>query len=101
MRIRLPFACALAALAVTAAPAPPAPLAAPAAPAAAAAPGAAPACPYSAASQVGQRGEGVLRFPQAVAVGPDGTVYVADQGSHVVQAFAPDGRFVREVGIAG
>jgi len=89
MRIRLPLACALLALAATASPA------------AADCPGATPACPYGAASQVGQRGEGVLRFPQAVAVGPDGTVFVADQGSHVVQAFAPDGRFVREVGIAG
>ncbi len=91
MRIRLPLplACAIAALGATAAPA------------AADCPGATPACPYGAASQIGQRGEGVLRFPQAVAVAPDGTVYVADQGSHVVQAFAPDGRFVREVGIAG
>ena len=58
-------------------------------------------CPYTAAAQIGQRGEGVLRFPQAVAVGPDGSVYVADQGSHVVQVFAPDGAFLREVGIAG
>jgi tripartite motif-containing protein 71 len=64
-------------------------------------PGAIPACPYSAAGQIGARGEGVLRFPQAVAVGPDGSVYVADQASHVVQVFAPDGRFLRQVGIAG
>ena len=50
---------------------------------------------------IGQRAEGVLRFPQALAVGPDGSVYVADQGSHVVQVFGPDGVFRREVGIAG
>ena len=58
-------------------------------------------CPYSAATQIGQRAEGVLRFPQALAIGPDGSVYVADQGSHVVQVFGPDGVFRREVGIAG
>src|SRR6185295_5676095 len=64
-------------------------------------PGANPVCAYAAAAQVGHRGEGVLRFPQAVAVGPDGMVYVADQGSHVVQVFNPAGQFVREVGISG
>ena len=64
-------------------------------------PGASGACPYYAASAVGQRAEGVLRFPQALAIGPDGSVYVADQGSHVVQVFGPDGVFRREVGIAG
>jgi tripartite motif-containing protein 71 len=76
-------------------------LSAGAAPARADCPGAAPACPYTAAVQIGQRGEGVLRFPQAVAVGPDGAVYVGDQASHVVQVFAPDGRFLREVGVPG
>jgi tripartite motif-containing protein 71 len=60
-----------------------------------------PSCPYTAAAQIGQRGEGVMRFPQAVAIGPDGSVYVADQASHVVQVFGPDGVFRREVGIAG
>src|SRR3954471_22097346 len=89
MRLRLPVALAAVALAATAAPA------------AADCPGAAPACAYSAASQIGQRGEGVLRFPQAVSVGPDGSVFVADQSSHLVQVFAPDGRFLREFGIAG
>jgi tripartite motif-containing protein 71 len=64
-------------------------------------PGAAPACPYVAAGQIGQRAEGVMRFPQALAIGPDGSVYVADQASHVVQVFGPDGVFHREVGIAG
>jgi tripartite motif-containing protein 71 len=64
-------------------------------------PGASPVCAYVAGSQVGNRGEGVLRFPQAVAVGPDGAIYVADQGSHVVQVFAPSGQFLREVGVSG
>jgi DNA-binding beta-propeller fold protein YncE len=71
-------------------------------PAAADCPGAtSPACPYTGVGQTGQRGEGVLRFPQSVAIGPDGSVYVGDQASHVVQVFAPDGTYVREVGIAG
>jgi tripartite motif-containing protein 71 len=64
-------------------------------------PGGGATCPYVSASQIGQRGGGVLRFPQAVAVGPDGSIYVGDQGSHVVQVFGPDGTFRREVGIAG
>jgi tripartite motif-containing protein 71 len=64
-------------------------------------PGAAPSCPWAAASQVGQSAGGVLRFPQAIAIGPDGNVYVGDQGSHVVQVFTPQGQFVRTVGAAG
>jgi DNA-binding beta-propeller fold protein YncE len=68
--------------------------------ASAACPGADP-CPYSAAGVVGQRAEGVLRFPQASAVGPDGSVYVADQYTHAIQVFGPDGSFRRELGAAG
>jgi DNA-binding beta-propeller fold protein YncE len=64
-------------------------------------PGVSDACPYTAAAQIGQRGGGVLRFPQAVAIGPDGSVYVGDQASHIVQVFGPDGAFRREVGVAG
>jgi DNA-binding beta-propeller fold protein YncE len=71
------------------------------APAQAPCPGASGACPYTASSQIGQRGGGVLRFPQTVAIGPDGSVYVGDQSSSVVQVFAADGRFLREVGLAG
>jgi sugar lactone lactonase YvrE len=74
----------------------------PAAPAAAAdCPGATGTCPYVSSSQIGQRGEGVLRFPQTVAIGPDGSVYVGDQSSNVVQVFGRDGTFQREVGVAG
>src|SRR3954451_9174628 len=74
-----------------------------AAPAYADCPGAVPAssCPYTGTFAVGQRSGGVLRFPQAVAVGPDGAVYVGDQGSHTVQVFAPDGTFRGELGVAG
>ena len=71
------------------------------APAQAPCPGASGACPYTTSSQIGQRGGGVLRFPQTVAVGPDGAIYVGDQSSSVIQVFTPEGRFVREVGLAG
>lgn len=74
------------------------------APAAAAqCPGGLPAgsCAYSAGRQLGERTGGVLRFPQAVAVGPDGAVYVADQKSHAIQVFNPDGSFRRDLGFAG
>jgi tripartite motif-containing protein 71 len=64
-------------------------------------PGAQPACPYVSAAQIGKRGGGVLRFPQTVAIGPDGSVYVGDQSSSVVQVFDRNGVFVREVGVAG
>jgi tripartite motif-containing protein 71 len=67
----------------------------------AACPGAGDPCPYTDATQSGQRGGGVLRFPQAVAVGPDGAVYVTDQGSHLIQQFAPDGTWLRDIGTAG
>ena len=42
-------------------------------------------------AMIGQRAEGVMRFPQASAVGPDGSVYVADQYTHAIQVFGPDG----------
>src|SRR3954447_24443431 len=64
-------------------------------------PGAADPCPYSAAAVIGKRAEGTLRFPQAAAVGPDGSVYVADQYTHAIQVFGPDGSFRRELGAAG
>src|SRR4051794_21856563 len=64
-------------------------------------PGAASAAPYSDMKVIGKRAEGVLRFPQASAVGPDGSVYVADQHSHAIQVFGPDGAFRRELGAGG
>src|SRR3954466_6663344 len=75
-------------------------LAIPAGAQAAPCPGADP-CPYSASAVLGNRTGGVLRFPQASAVGPDGSVYVADQYSHAIQVFGPDGTFRRELGSAG
>lgn len=58
-------------------------------------------CPYSSGTTIGDSGGGVLRFPQAVAVGPDGSIYVGDQHSHLVQVFAPDGTFLRQFGTPG
>lgn len=74
---------------------------APASIAAADCPGGTPACVYIGSSAVGQDAGGVLRFPQAVAVGPDGSVFVGDEGSHVVQVFNPAGTYVGEIGSPG
>jgi tripartite motif-containing protein 71 len=76
-------------------------LAAGPAPARADCPGVDSDCPYTAVTPSGQRGGGVLRFPQAVAVGPDGNVYVGDQGSHLIGVFAPDGTPLRDIGTPG
>ncbi len=64
-------------------------------------PGAGGGCPYYGAGQIGRRGEGVLRFPEAVAIGPAGDVYVADQLSYVVQEFSPAGAFENQWGSFG
>ncbi len=58
-------------------------------------------CPYASAQSIGQRAEGVLRFPEAVAVDTQGDVYVADQLSYVVQKFSDTGAFVGEWGTYG
>jgi tripartite motif-containing protein 71 len=62
--------------------------------------GAAP-CPYASAQIIGQRAEGVLRFPEAVALDQQGNVYVADQLSYVVQKFSAAGVFETEWGSYG
>jgi tripartite motif-containing protein 71 len=59
------------------------------------------ACPYAAVAIVGQRAEGMLRFPEAVAVDAQGDVYVADQLSYVVQKFTAAGAFVTQWGSYG
>ncbi|HEV2974822.1 MAG TPA: hypothetical protein VGX69_07450 [Solirubrobacteraceae bacterium] len=58
-------------------------------------------CPYASAQIIGQRAEGVLRFPEAVAVDALGDVYVADQLSYVVQKFSAAGTFETEWGSYG
>src|SRR6202167_4142955 len=59
------------------------------------------ACPYSSSAIIGQRAEGVLRFPEAVAVDTQGNVYVADQLSYVVQEFTAAGTFETQWGSYG
>jgi tripartite motif-containing protein 71 len=59
------------------------------------------ACPYSSAASIGQRAEGVLRFPEAVALDTQGNVYVADQLSYVVEKFSASGEFVTQWGSFG
>jgi tripartite motif-containing protein 71 len=58
-------------------------------------------CPYAAVQQIGRRAEGVLRFPEAVAVGPAGDIYVADQLGYTVQEFSPAGALENQWGSFG
>ncbi len=58
-------------------------------------------CPYAGAQQIGRRAEGVLRFPEAVAVDAQGNVYVADQLSYTVQKFTAEGALEAEWGSYG
>jgi tripartite motif-containing protein 71 len=63
--------------------------------------GRAPYCPYVSVQSIGQRGESVLRFPEAVAVDTAGNVYVADQLSYIVQKFTAAGAFETQWGSYG
>jgi tripartite motif-containing protein 71 len=58
-------------------------------------------CPYAAVATIGRRAEGVLRFPEAVAVGPAGDIYVADQLSYAVEEFSPAGVLENQWGSFG
>lgn len=58
-------------------------------------------CPYGAAAIVGQPDRGLLRVPEALAVGPGGHVYVGDQFSYAVRRFSPRGRLEAEWGSYG
>jgi tripartite motif-containing protein 71 len=68
---------------------------------AASCPGANGECPYSTVATIGMRSEGILRFPEAVAVDTFGNVYVADQLSFVVQKFSAAGAYLGEWGSFG
>jgi DNA-binding beta-propeller fold protein YncE len=65
-------------------------------------------CPHEQAQISGKRAEGVLRFPEAMAVedtpaaaSGQGSVYVADQLSYVVRKFSSSGGFETEWGSYG
>ena len=47
------------------------------------------------------KGQGQFTNPYGIAVGPDGSVYVADYNNHRVQVFRSDGSFVRVMGSQG
>jgi DNA-binding beta-propeller fold protein YncE len=59
-------------------------------------------CPYGGVLVVGESARGVLRFPQALALSPDGRrVYVGDAQSSRVQVFARDGVWLGQFGRFG
>lgn len=43
-------------------------------------------------------GDGLFRFAHGIEVGPDGAVYTADAGNHVVRKFDADGKLVMTIG---
>jgi tripartite motif-containing protein 71 len=50
---------------------------------------------------LGGSGDGLFGYPSAVAVGPDGNVYVVDQDNARVQVFSADGAFLHKWGSKG
>lgn len=54
-------------------------------------------------TRVGSRGEGdgQFNYPTAVAVGPDGAIFVTDTMNYRVEVFSPDLRFLRSFGTLG
>ena len=49
----------------------------------------------------GEAPGGTFYEPWGIAVGPDGTVYVADTWNNRIQSFTPDGKFIRMWGVSG
>jgi DNA-binding beta-propeller fold protein YncE len=50
---------------------------------------------------VGDAPGGTFNQPWGIAVGPDGSVYIADTWNHRIQKYTPDGQFVRMWGYFG
>lgn len=52
--------------------------------------------------QIGAFGqEGELIFPQQIAEGPDGNIYVYDQQDAFIKVYSPSGKFIRKIGGRG
>ena len=52
--------------------------------------------------QIGTFGqEGELIFPQQIAEGPDGNIYVYDQQDAFIKVYSPSGKFIRKIGGRG
>jgi tripartite motif-containing protein 71 len=58
-------------------------------------------CPWATSQVIGIQGQGTLRFPQAVARGFDGRVYVGDVFTHEVEVFNANGTFDEDWGTNG
>jgi DNA-binding beta-propeller fold protein YncE len=52
-------------------------------------------------STLGLAAGGTFNQPWGIAVGPDGTVFVADTWNHRIQTFTPEGEFIKEWGYFG
>lgn len=46
-------------------------------------------------------GQGMFTRPHAVSVGPDGTIWLTDDGDHSVRQFTPEGRLLLTIGTPG
>ena len=59
--------------------------------------------PFELIGEWGERGEGPgkLRDPSAIAVDPDGLVYISDIGSRMVHKFSPEGRPLLSIELPG
>jgi uncharacterized protein (TIGR03663 family) len=53
---------------------------------------------FSASTQNAPAPEGLFNEPWGIAVGPDGSVYVADTWNHRIQKFTSDGKFIKTWG---
>lgn len=59
--------------------------------------------PFSADMIIGQPGAepGSLNTPHGLAIGPDGSIFVADSNNHRIQQFSPDGTLINVIGSFG
>lgn len=46
-------------------------------------------------------GEGMFQRPHGLTIGPENTIYLVDDGAHVVQQFTPEGKLLMTIGTPG